>query len=110
MWWAWVIPGCGTMNWYSSMLLFQGNGHAFHHRDTMRGGGIGSYVKGSRYLPTSGDLKSGLSILHYIPQPPNVNSTNTPTPPRQKIALGHYMMSYMMYMGSKCTFIIVMTN
>ena len=47
----------------------------------MRGGGVGSYVKGSRYLPTSGDLKSGLSILHYIPQPPNVNSTNTPTPP-----------------------------
>ena len=56
-----------------------------------------------------------LSILQLQPPhppPPNVNSTNTPTPPalRQQIALGHYMMSYMTYMGSKCAFIIVMTN
>ena len=58
-----------------------------------------------------------LSILHYNPalppptptRPPNVNSTNTSTaPPRQQIALGHYMTSYMTYMGSKCAFIIVM--
>ena len=52
-----------------------------------------------------------LSILHYTPPPPppNVNSTNTPTPPPlcQQIALGHYMTSYMTYMGSKCAFIIV---
>ena len=34
------------------------------------------------YLPTSGDLKSGDSILHYIPPPPpNVKCTNNPTPP-----------------------------
>ena len=45
-----------------------------------------------------------LSILLYTPPPPNVNSTNTatPTPPRQQIALGRYMTSYMKYMESKC--------
>ena len=74
-----MIPGCGTMNWYSSMLLFQGNGHAFHHRDTMRGGGVGSYVKGRRYLPTSGDLKSGDSP--FCTTPPNPRMSTAPTPP-----------------------------
>ena len=45
------------------------------------------------YLPTSGDLKSGDSLF----------CTTTP-------ALGHYMTSYMTYMGSKWAIIIVMTN
>ena len=72
------------------------------------------FLLSNSYLPTSGDLKSGDSLFcnYNRPPPPNVNSTNTPTPPapRQQIALGHYMMSYMTYMGSKCAFIIVMTN
>ena len=73
------------------------------------------FLLSNSYLPTSGDLKSGDSLFcnyNPLPPPPNVNSTNTPTPPapRQQIALGHYMMSYMTDMGSKCAFIIVMTN
>ena len=33
------------------------------------------------YLPTSGDLKSGDSLFCTTLPHPNVNSTNTPTPP-----------------------------
>ena len=55
-----------------------------------------------------------LSILHYIPpsRHPRMSTGSTPPlpTPRQQIALGHYMTSYMTYMGSKCAFIIVMMN
>ena len=49
---------------------------------------------GYPYLPTSGDLKSGDFLF-------------CTTPPREQIALGHYMTSYMKYIESKCAFIIV---
>ena len=45
----------------------------------MRGGGVGSYVKGRRYLPTSGDLKSGDSP--FCTTPPNPRMSTAPTPP-----------------------------
>ena len=69
------------------------------------------------YLPTSGDLKSGDSLFCTTPPPPTPECQQhqhpTPHPPplrASKFALGHYMTSYMTYMGSKCAFIIVMTN
>ena len=57
-----------------------------------------------------------LSILHYTAPPPSTHECQPhqhphyPVPPGQQIALGHYMTSYMTHMGSKCAFIIVMTN
>ena len=69
------------------------------------------------YLPTSGDLKSGDSLFCTTPPPPpQPRMLTAPTPhphahpPHQQIALGHYITSYMNYMESKWTFIIVMTN
>ena len=71
------------------------------------------------YLPTSEDLKSGDSLFCITPPPPpqspNPRMSIPPTPPlprhsRQQIAFGHYMTSYKTHMGSKCAFIIAMTN
>ena len=62
----------------------------------------------------AGDLKSGDSLFCTTPPPtPECQQhqhPHPPSPPRQKIALGHYMTSYMKYMESKCPFVIVMTN
>ena len=68
---------------------------------------MGCFNSRKAYLPTSGDLKSGDSILHYTPHP---DPHPPPPPPPEQIALGHYMTSYMTYMGSKCAITIVMTN
>ena len=67
------------------------------------------------YVPTSGDLKSGDSLFCTTtpPLPPNAECQQPQHPypaPRQQIAFGHYMTSYMKYIESKCAFIIVMTN
>ena len=63
-------------------------------------------------MPTSGDLKSGYSLLFTPPPPPPPEFQH---PPPQQIDpapngndLGHYMKSYMKYILSKVTIIILM--
>ena len=60
-------------------------------------------------MPTSGDLKSG-DCLFFSPPPPRISTTPPleidPAPNRND--LGHYMMSYMMYILSKFEIIILM--
>ena len=64
-------------------------------------------------MPTSGDLKSG-DCLFSLPPPP-AEFQRTPLPLKKKIDpapnrndLGHYMMSYMMYVLSKFEIIVLM--
>ena len=63
-------------------------------------------------MPTSGDLKSGYSLL-FTPPPPH-HRRNFNIPPQQIDPapngndLGHYMKSYMKYILSKVTIIILM--
>ena len=63
-------------------------------------------------MPTSGDLKSGDSLL-FTP-PLTTARISTPPPPQQIDPapngndLGHYMKSYMKYILSKVTIIILM--
>ena len=64
-------------------------------------------------MPTSGDLKSGYSLL-FTPPPPTTAGISTSPPPQQIDPdpngndLGHYMNSYMKYILSKVTIIILM--
>ena len=61
-------------------------------------------------MPTSGDLKSGDCLFFHPPAP----EFQRPPPPieidpaRNRNDLGHYMMSYMMYILSKFEIIILM--
>ena len=63
-------------------------------------------------MPTSGDLKSGYSLL-FTPPPHHRRNFNIPPPQQIDPApngndLGHYMKSYMKYILSKVTIIILM--
>ena len=62
-------------------------------------------------MPTSGDLKSGVSLFFTtpFPQPECQQPSPHPAPPSHH-GFGHYMMSYMSYMRSKIAFNIVMTK
>ena len=57
------------------------------------------------YLPTSGDLKTGDSLFCTTPPNPRMSTAHSPPRrPREQIALGHYMTSYIKYMESKMRF------
>ena len=61
-------------------------------------------------MPTSGDLKSGVSLFFTTPPPPNeCQQPHHPAPPSCH-GFGHYMKSYMKYILSKFAFNIVMTK
>ena len=62
-------------------------------------------------MPTSGDLKSGVSLFFTTPFPHPECQQPSPHPaPPSHHGFGHCMMSYMRYMRSKIAFNIVMTK